>query len=82
MSTNKVYFEIHGFHIDYYVNKKYIGSVKIENPDREVYGYQGRKEELIENEIVFKNKKKIKKGSVATTELIPICGRMIESVKC
>ena len=72
-------FEIIGYHVDYYVNKKYIGSIKVEEKDREVFGYQGRDHFLIENDLVFK-KKKIKKGTLVTTELIPLCGKMLK--KC
>lgn len=73
----KSHFEIIGYSVDYYVDKKYIGSINVENQDREVCGYQGRRQETVSEDLVFK-KKKIKKGTLVTTELIPLCGRMVD----
>ena len=69
-------FENIGFSKDYYHNGKYIGSLESKK-DRETFGYNGRKKEVLENDIVFKNKKKIKKGEEVTTELFPLNGKLL-----
>jgi hypothetical protein len=72
MKTN---FEIIGYNIDIYFNKKYFGSIPIEKPDREVMGYTGRKTEILEKDFSYKNKK-LKAGVEVVTECIPLCGRL------
>ena len=67
-------FEIIGYTKDYYYNNKYVGSVKIDSPDRDQFGYYGRTEEVLEQDTII-NKKKLKKGSVVKTELNKLCGR-------
>jgi hypothetical protein len=70
-------FEIVGYSKDYYtLEKKYIGSLVCEK-DREVYGYLGRKKEILIQEIILR-KKKIKKGTELFTELFPLNGRIIK----
>ena len=69
-------FENIGFNKDYYYNGKYIGSLNSEK-DRDIFGYNGRKKEILENDIVVKNKKKIKKGEEVTTELFPLNGKLL-----
>lgn len=64
-----------GYFIEYMVNGKYIGSINIEKPDRKTVGYCGRKYEIATEDIVFKNKKRIKKGTKYYTHLYPLCGR-------
>lgn len=71
----KTEFEIKRFSIDYYVGSKYVGSMTIEKPDREIFGYQGRKTEPLKTPLQTK-KKIIPVGTLVTTELIPICGRI------
>jgi hypothetical protein len=68
-------FEIKGYSKDIYVNGKYVGSITLEEPDRIVFGYFGRKTETTSDDIVV-NKKKIKKGQQIVTELQKICGRV------
>jgi hypothetical protein len=68
-------FEIFGYHIDYRANNKYQGSVKLESPDRELVGYQGRKTHILEEDVVT-TKTILKKGTMVTTECIPLCGRL------
>lgn len=70
-------FENIGYHIDYYVEKKYMGSIKLKSPDRDIFGYHGRKVEVAVEDLIL-GKKKIKKGQTYTTELIPLCGKMIK----
>jgi len=70
-------FETIGYSKDYYtLEKKYIGSVVCDK-DREVYGYLGRRKEILEEEIILR-KKKIKKGTELLTEFFPLCGRILK----
>lgn len=69
-------FEINGYFKDYYVDGKFIGNERCEK-DRDVFGYEGRKKEILqEDKILGKSKKKIKKGTLVITELQIICGRV------
>ena len=63
-------FKILGYTKDYIINNKVVGTI-----DREIYGYGGKRKEILTEDVVLKNKKIIKKGTEVTTELLPICGR-------
>ena len=69
-------FEVHGYTLDYYVNRKYMGNMRIDQADRTDYGYGGRKTETLLDTIVLSNGKKIKQGTEVITECSPICGRL------
>lgn len=73
-------FEILGYSVDIYYRKKFYGSYRIEQPDRDTIGYTGRREEILAEDWIYKNKK-IKAGETVTTECYPICGRMIGTVE-
>jgi hypothetical protein len=79
MKKEESVFNIIGYAKDYYVGDKLIGSIVLDKPDREVYGYPGKKTETLKEDIVFKNKKLIKKGTQVTTECIVLCGQMKKS---
>jgi hypothetical protein len=68
-----------GYSLDYYVytggSGKFVGYTVIEEPDREVFGYAGRKREVLKDDVVLANKKVIKKGTEVVTELSPMVGR-------
>lgn len=68
-------FEIKGYSVNYYVGTKFIGSVSIDTPDREEFGYTGRHQEVLTQDVVI-GKKVIKKGTLVKTELQKICGRI------
>ena len=70
-------FEIVGYFREYYVENKYIGSITIEK-DREEIGYSGKQTHILENDLIFENKKKIKKGTQVNTVIYPINGRAIK----
>ncbi len=78
-------FHIFGYHVDYYVNSKYIGHVDIDNPDRKDLGYGGRQTyELVEPIQVTKSTGKttiLPQGLVVQTECIPLCGKIKGDVK-
>lgn len=70
-------FETIGYSKDYYtLDKKYIGSVMCDK-DRDVYGYLGRKKEILAEDIILR-KKKIKKGTELITEIFPLNGKLIK----
>jgi hypothetical protein len=69
-------FEEIGFSKDYYsLDKKYIGSLN-SIKDRNVFGFLGRKKEILEFDIILKNKK-YKKGTELLTELFPLSGKLL-----
>lgn len=68
-------FETHGYIKEYWVDDKSIGTIKCEK-DRDKFGYYGRKTEVLSQDIVLSNRKKIKKGQEVVTMLFPICGRI------
>ena len=68
-------FETVGYSKDFYtLEKKYIGSLVCEK-DRDVYGYLGRKKEILVDDIILR-KKKINKGTELLTEIFPLNGRI------
>ncbi|MEN8835993.1 MAG: hypothetical protein ABF265_08200 [Polaribacter sp.] len=75
-----VKYENLGYHIDFHVDNKYYGSIKIDKPDREIIGYSGKQNHVALEDIVFKNKR-IKKGMKYHTYLYPLCGKSNFNVK-
>lgn len=67
-------FQQFGFFKEYYINDKFIGFIKSEQ-DREKIGFNGRKNEIINNDLILENKKKIKAGTKVVTILYPLCGQ-------
>lgn len=65
-----------GYYKEYYLNGKYIGSIKTEK-DREVIGYNGKLNENIDSVIILDNKKKLKLNTIYQTILYPLCGKMV-----
>ena len=74
MKNETTMFEIIGYTKDYYFNNKYVGAVRMEQPDRDHFGYIGRITEVLEEDITI-GKKKLKKGSVVKTEMNKLCWR-------
>lgn len=75
-------FELHGYHIDHFLNGKYVGSIKVENYNGKDFGYASRKYLTAEEdfEVTRSNGKtfKIKRGFNYYTEVQAICGKRIE----
>lgn len=65
-----------GYYKEYYVNNKFIGTIKTEK-DRDIIGYFGRKEETLNENITTQNNKIMKKGTKVTTILYPLCGELL-----
>lgn len=69
-------FEILGYQKTYYINKKLVGQIKLNEPDREKFGYYGKKTEILNEDMYFSNSKKtIKKGTEVVTELDILYGK-------
>lgn len=66
--------KIFGHYLEYYLDNKYIGKIRIDKIDREYYGYRGKIIQIATKDIHFKNKK-IKKGERFMTMLYPLNGR-------
>lgn len=84
-SKDKPKFEILGYHVDYYDvenNKaKYIGSIKLDQPDRPVMGFEGRRIDDVTELLELRTSNgKIQKiiNKKVMTECVPICGRMLD----
>lgn len=69
-------FNQEGYFKEYYLNGKYIGNIKSDK-DRDIIGYNGRKDEIINTNIILDNKKKLKIGLIYQTILYPLCGKKI-----
>ena len=72
-------FEIISYSIDYYVDGKLYGSVKLPKPDRQIMGYSGRQTKIQPTNL--KLKKLIKAGTTVTTECVPVCGKLLGTQK-
>ncbi len=68
-------FEHLGYFKEYYIDNKFIGSLNCDK-DRELIGYEGKKEEITISQIILDNKKKIKAGISVVTILYPLCGKL------
>ena len=67
-------FEIVGYHLDFYCGHKYMGSMKTEKPEDDLYGYYSRKKYVCDKDIKL-GKKTIRKGIEYYTEVIPLMGK-------
>jgi len=70
-------FEQLGYFLEYMIDDKFIGTTILENPDRKEVGYYGRIDEVATQDIIFKNKKRIKKGQSFYTRMYPLCGKKL-----
>ena len=64
-----------GYFVEYKIDNKFVGSILLDEPDRNEVGYYGRIDAVAEEDIVFSNNKRIKKGTNYYTRLYPMCGR-------
>jgi len=69
-------FEHLGWHIDYFIGRKYIGSELVSEPDRGKTGYEGRVQRYLDKDIVLRGKR-YKAGTLVTTQCVPLCGRIV-----
>jgi hypothetical protein len=69
-------FELIGYFKEYYINDKFAGKVNAEK-DREEIGYFGRRSEVLINDVILDNKKKLKAGTQVVTVLYPLNGKRI-----
>ena len=75
----KTEFQTFGFFKEYWKDGKFLGTLTCDQ-DREVFGYYGQKMEILKEDIVFRNKKKVKAGTEVKTMLFPLCGRLKEEI--
>lgn len=69
-------FEELGYYKEFWVKRKYIGSIKCER-DRKEIGYNGQQDEVLSQDVVCMNKKKIKQGTLVTTMIYPLNGKKL-----
>lgn len=72
MSTT---FEHIGWYKEYFKDGKYLASVTLTEPDREVIGYYGRRTEILESSLKT-SKGTLKKGTEVYTFLYPLSGKL------
>ena len=70
-------FEHLGYFIEYYVNKKLIGTERVKKKDRPVIGYAGRRDDVLKTNKTF-GKKTIKAGTNVLTIIYPLNGKYIK----
>jgi len=75
---DKVQFDIIGYTLDYYVDGKYMGNINTNKRDRDTLSWFGRTTTTLECDVVLNNKKRVKKGTIVTTELNPLCGKVLK----
>ncbi len=74
MNKTKTIFKDLGFFREYFVNGKFIGTVLIDKPDRDIIGYYGRIDATATENIKLQSNKIIKKGTNYYTRIYPLCG--------
>lgn len=67
-------FKKFGYFKEYYIGARFIGLMPCDK-DRETLGFFGQKDEVLDNEIILSNKRKIKKGTKVQTMLFEFCGQ-------
>lgn len=74
--TNTEIFDIKSYHLDLYdLQGKYVGHIPMEKPDREDWGYFGRKTMNVTG-TAYKTGRPFQVNGEYTTECIPICGKI------
>lgn len=73
----KQIFEDLGYFKEYYANNKFIGFINHVEKDREVFGYFGRRTEVLDKDITLDNKRKLRKGTEVVTQLQHLSGRRL-----
>ena len=68
-------FNIFGYHRDYWISGKYVGHVRLDQPDRKTFSYAGRICETLQTPVKT-NRMTIPAGAVVTHECIPLCGKI------
>ncbi len=73
-------FELHGYHLDFYIGRSYVGFIRMQDPDRDVFGYSGRQQITLTEDVAVERSNGtpaiLKAGSDVKTECVPICGRI------
>lgn len=64
-----------GWFLEFYIDNKYMGTVVIDQPDRDQVGYYSRQDDVAVADILLDNGKKIKEGTRYYTRLYPLNGK-------
>lgn len=67
-------FETLGYYKEYYIDSKFIGTIRCELGEREI-GYNGRLGEVVFEKMKLDNGKIIKPNTIVTTIIYPLCGK-------
>jgi hypothetical protein len=73
-------FEHIGWFKEYYLGDKFLGSININELDREEVGYRGRRTETILEPLSIKKGLILKPGTEVRTIVYPLCGRLKNSI--
>lgn len=68
-------FRVFAYSIEFYEGKKFLGSLIIDEPDREEMGYMGRKMMTYKGKLK-KGYKEVEVDGTYLTECLPLCGRI------
>lgn len=71
-------FKIFGYSVDFYQNKKLVGSLILDKADRDEIGYAGRKMMQYKGQLK-KGHKFVEVDGEFMTECFPLCGRIMDS---
>ena len=67
-------FEEIGYYKEFYIKSKFIGLLHGVECDR-VIGYNGKKIEVLQTDVILSNNKKIKSGTEVMTMIYPLNGK-------
>ena len=71
-------FETIGYFLEYIIDGKFIGTKRIDKPDRDQVGYYSRINATATEDIILDNSKKIKSGQDYYTRIYPLNGRRVK----
>lgn len=75
-NNKKMDFQELGFITEYWVSGKLKGTI-FKQQKTEIFGYESKKEFLLEEDIVLDNNKKIKKGTFVKTYIVKLNGKKL-----
>ena len=70
-------FEHLGYFVEYMCGNQYLGSMNIEEKDREQIGYYGRQDHVAETDIILNYGRIVPKGTRYYTRLYSLCGKWL-----
>lgn len=70
-------FERIGYFLEFMTGDKFIGTLIINEPDRDCFGYYSRRDDISNCDIKLDSGKVIKAGTHFFTRLYPLCGKFL-----